>query len=574
MSHRRWSLAFASWRRKMKPRRTHLPAPVAWHIRFAAIAVVAILTVVAEPAVAEPAAGLPNDTNAITELTPEQARALTERGGGYLILDGLTALSPEVATALAEFKGEELALDGVTTLSPEAAKAIAAYKGKQLNLSGVTTLSPEAATALAEFKGGLGELCLHLNSFITGRAFPYAQTGFIEATGGQGGILGICVGANGGLVAVTGHKATYGAGQQPAEKTPGHRLVWFDAEGVETRSRQLDFAATVVAAIPGAGLCVAGDGVVALLSADGSELRRRATPQMPQTDDDRAALERTVLEQHESQLAALEQQIERSRTAIAELEEREKEDAETAAGEDATGDARDVAKARRRTSRLKSIRDGVEQLEARAEAQRQEDLVKLVEHVLRKTGDVRSICATGDAVFIVAPEPSGFDFCVWRLDADLGNPVKVVSRLAGCCRQMDVQVIGDRLAISQNRKHCVELADFDGETVGTLGQRTDGKAPGGFGGCCNPMNTCAAPGGGLLTSESNGVVKRFETDGTFVEVVGKAGVAGGCKNSAIAIEPDGNRLYYLDSQCGRVIVLAREAGGGADAAAETSSRRE
>ena len=122
---------------------------------------------------------------------------------------------------------------------------------------------------------------------------------------------------------------------------------------------------------------------------------------------------------------------------------------------------------------------------------------------------------------------------------------------------LDVQVIGDRLAVAANRKHCVELFDFDGETSGKAGARAaKGDDGAGFGGCCNPMNTCPAPDGTLLTSESNGVVKRFDLDGEIIEIVGKAEVRGGCKNSAIAIEPDGKRLYYIDSSAGRVLVLA------------------
>ena len=86
------------------------------------------------------------------------------------------------------------------------------------------------------------------------------------------------------------------------------------------------------------------------------------------------------------------------------------------------------------------------------------------------------------------------------------------------------------------------------------------------------MNTCAAPQGGLLTSESNGVVKRFDAEGTFIEVVGRADVKAGCKNSAIAIEPDGGRLYYMDSTGGKVLILTREASRGVDAADAAAAR--
>ena len=71
------------------------------------------------------------------------------------------------------------------------------------------------------------------------------------------------------------------------------------------------------------------------------------------------------------------------------------------------------------------------------------------------------------------------------------------------------------------------------------------------------MNTCFTSDGDVLTSESNGIVKRFKTDGEFVEVVGIAKIEEGCKNSSIAISSDGSRLYYFDVQQGRLLVLNR-----------------
>ena len=79
----------------------------------------------------------------------------------------------------------------------------------------------------------------------------------------------------------------------------------------------------------------------------------------------------------------------------------------------------------------------------------------------------------------------------------------------------------------------------------------------GFGGCCNPMNTCLDGDGCLLTSESNGLVKRYSLDGEFKEVVGVADVQAGCKNSSIGMSADGGHLYYLDVHKGTVVVLEK-----------------
>ena len=451
---------------------------------------------------------------------------------------------------------------------------------------------------------------------------PYAAEGTIAVAAESGGILAICVRPGGGLVAVAGPTERFGARTMRGRtrQPPAHRLVWFSADGTEERAMPLDFAATAVAAAPDGSIYAAGDGVVAHVSTEGEPISRASTPAGPQSAEERAEFERLVGERHESQIAALQKQAERMRDAMADAKKRlaKAEDFITAeeeaaqaeeesdgpanaetdrvvdrqAGADGDGGVDDGARddeaeeaaaerRRRRESRLRVARSQasrirtelrqmapkLEQLEQPLRDLRKLEVRDIVEAALAKTRQVRAVSADRDAAFVVVPEASGYGYAVWRLDGRLENPTKIVSQLVGCCGQMDVQVFGDRLAIAANRKHCVDLVDFTGAAVGSVGQRASGRAAdatGGFGGCCNPMNTCRAPDGSLLTSESDGTVKRFEADGTFVEVVGKAKVRAGCKNSAIAIEPDGSRLYYLDVEHGTVIILgtARRAGAG------------
>lgn len=407
---------------------------------------------------------------------------------------------------------------------------------------------------------------------------PYVQSAVVEPKPGTGVILGFCVPSGGGLVAVIGHSERYGAGPQrpAAAKQSPHRLAWFDADGVEIRAVDLDFAATVVAAGPDGGICVAGDGVVAIVSAEGREIARATTPQIAKTDEELAELEKSVLARRDVQFESFMKQAERLRAGVEELEEKART-ADEAAAEAADGDEADsdkakllvrLAETRARNARLQARNMSVQlrQIEAAAKSLQSQDPRQLVDQAVRKMRQVRAVSSGGDAIFVVVPEASGYGFSAWRYDARLENPEQVLSKLVGCCSQMDVQVIGDRLAIAQNRKHCVELTSFAGETIATVGRRIGGADPVGFGGCCNPMNTCPAPDGSLLTSESDGVVKRFDAEGEFVEVVGKAEVRGGCKNSAIAIEPDGSRLYYIDSTRGSVLVLTKAAAREAAAA--------
>jgi hypothetical protein len=418
----------------------------------------------------------------------------------------------------------------------------------------------------------------------------YVQSGVIQPQSGQGAILGFCVGARGGLVAVVGKKGRFGAGPQPAGggQEAVQRVIWFDADGAESQAIELDFAATCIASAPEGGFYVAGDGVVARLSAEGEEVLRAATPGAVLTEEERAELEQSVVEKRDAAITAYDKQITRIQSAIEELGEKkqklekpieqpgtDQQSTDQPAGEEAPdgeqseADAAEeqraaAAKEKNRRRRLHTLQsqerrlsEQLNEFEAMSRRARAQEPADLVHQALQKTRQVRAITAADDAVFVVLGESSGYGYAAWRLDGRLRNPEKVLAKLVGCCGQMDVQVIGDRLAVAANRKHCVELFDFDGETSGKAGARAaKGDDGAGFGGCCNPMNTCPAPDGTFLTSESNGLVKRFNADGEFVEIVGKAEVRGGCKNSAIAIEPDGKRLYYIDSSAGRVLVLA------------------
>ena len=89
----------------------------------------------------------------LTTLSVEDAKAIMEREGRVLSLDGLQELSPDAAKVLAGFKGEELDLMGLKTLPAETAKALAGCKC-DLGLNGLAAISDEAAGELGQFKGG------------------------------------------------------------------------------------------------------------------------------------------------------------------------------------------------------------------------------------------------------------------------------------------------------------------------------------------------------------------------------------------------------------------------------------
>ena len=54
------------------------------------------------------------------------------------------------------------------------------------------------------------------------------------------------------------------------------------------------------------------------------------------------------------------------------------------------------------------------------------------------------------------------------------------------------------------------------------------------------------------------LASKLAPDGTLTEILGVADVQSGCKNSSIGLSADGSRLYYLDIQKGRVLVMEKK----------------
>lgn len=97
---------------------------------------------------------LPDNTDEITELTPERAEALVRREDrDRLSLNSLKSLPLELALVLSQTKGN-LFLNGLLSLSPEAAGALAIHRG-DLHFDGLKDISPEVARALGKHYGNL-----------------------------------------------------------------------------------------------------------------------------------------------------------------------------------------------------------------------------------------------------------------------------------------------------------------------------------------------------------------------------------------------------------------------------------
>ncbi len=156
---------------------------------------------------------------------------------------------------------------------------------------------------------------------------------------------------------------------------------------------------------------------------------------------------------------------------------------------------------------------------------------------------------------------------LFRFDRGLGNPQMLAEGLRGCCQRCDIVFKDGVLYLAENAAHRVVSYDRDGKVLGKWGARSRTGLEG-FGSCCNPMNLCFGPGGELYTAESGlGRVKRYSADGKLLGLVGHVGVerftrAGGlaasCSNIAIAVTPDGKRVYVMDYKNNQIRVLEKK----------------
>lgn len=395
----------------------------------------------------------------------------------------------------------------------------------------------EAAIAAREEEDAEGRLLADLRKTV-----PYRQAAVIRLEQAGGSILGFCVLPHGELVVISGPPEGFGTGVLTAlfgggTKAQPSRVHWLDADGTVRRSTDLDFKPKAVTAAADGSVFVVGDGTIARFDARGKQEVQVQSPHLAHVVTDRERFAADVVERHREEIAQLEEQAAQYAETQQELEARDQPDA-----------AGDLAEARMLTGYF------AKQLET-MRALSEETVVK---QALQRLREIHRVAVTKDNVFVVTSESSGHGYCLWRMTHRLDDARKIVGKLAGCCGQMDVQALGDRLVVAENSRHRVLILDEEGKTIEQFGESNRTDVTKGFGGCCNPMNTCPGEDGCLLTSESNGIVKRYSQAGEFQEVIGVADIVSGCKNSAIGMARDGSRLYYFDVIEGRILVLRKK----------------
>ena len=365
---------------------------------------------------------------------------------------------------------------------------------------------------------------------------------------GGGRILAACGGARTSFVRTAGSPEIKTI-EEPAE------IRVISPEGKLLKAISLDFGPSAINVDDQGTIYVAGNGRVAKLNARGKVLAVVDAPQiaklgplppMPEpkeeseeSEEEKKALEAKIAEANAKYQKAIEVYQEARSAMTAAKDAEAKKDAEA-------GYQKALAELGTLSRELYAMRQTPEMIAMQARYS-----------AMRKRA-VTGIAVAGDDVFVAVPMVSSYGYAVWRMDADLDNPVRIVDGLRGCCGQMDIQAHGGVLYVAENSRGQVVGYDRDGREVAAFGRR-DRKSIEGFGSCCNPMNIRFGPEGEIYTSEASlGRVKRFSTEGEFLGLVGTAEIIPGCKHVAIDVSKDGKQVYMLDITRSQVVVLAAQ----------------
>jgi len=387
----------------------------------------------------------------------------------------------------------------------------------------------------------------------------HQQVKVLEPNGGDAKLRlqDFCVASDGSVIALMAGAAPIGdtgeETEQPVQASNQSQVCILDADGKVLRKWDLSFVGQTIATGADGSVFVGGNSHLAHFDPQGKLLAEADAPQMAALAN-KEELREQAEEQLESDKAQAEQMIKtfedtlKDEKQLAELQKQ----IETQLTEQAEGNSGikyDLKKIY--TEQIESLRK-----------QQTQSIEDVIASITAKLQQINAITTSGNDVFIACPMPKGYGFAVWRMDLAFANPKQIIKDLSGCCGQMDIQAHGDEVFVAENSKHRVGRYNREGAAISGFGfGHADREGLGaGFGGCCNPMNLCFTSDGGLLAAESNGVVKRFTLDGKYEGMVGVAKVPSGCKNSAIGVSSDGDRVYYIDIQKSKILVLARHEG--------------
>jgi hypothetical protein len=335
-----------------------------------------------------------------------------------------------------------------------------------------------------------------------------------------------------GLVAPARYAGVGVAGKGPSPT----EICLLSSSGKELTRWRVPFTGQSIGVGPRSTIYVAGDGRLAKYDAQGKLLADVEVPHLAEVLKDQDALKKKAEEQLKQEQASFLNSKKVYEQIVKQLEEK----SERTTTEE---------------SQLKAYKNYLANFDQQIAARKERKIEDVIKQLTSRLRIINGIAATEKDVYLACGELVGYGYAIWRMDADLNNPERVLGPVSGCCGQMDIQASGDHFYLSENTKKRVAQYDRTGKLVSAFGQsgrESDGLN---FGGCCNPMNCRVCATGDILTAESEGIVKRFSATGEFLGLVGYAKLTGGCKNVAVAASPGLDRVYFCDLPGSRIIIL-------------------
>jgi hypothetical protein len=314
----------------------------------------------------------------------------------------------------------------------------------------------------------------------------------------------------------------------------------FSPEGETLRQWEVPFKAQCIASGPDGKVYVAGDAHLATFEKTGKLIKTLELPHIAKLTHNKEQLKKDAESQLKQEQESFKQQIKQIKDMKEKLEKKKTEEL--------------TARDKQMLKQYEQILESYKETE-KFYAKRTVDQV--LNETLTRLRYINALAITDDSLFMVCGETNGWGYAVWRMNHQLEDAKQVIGGLGGCCGQMDICCDGNSILVAENTLKKFARYSLEGKSLGKWGKPGD-KDLSCFGGCCNPMNLKAGSQGDIFTSESEGYIKRFSAKGEFLGLVGKVNISGGCKNVAIALSPQEDKVYFCDQPGSKIFILARK----------------
>jgi hypothetical protein len=426
----------------------------------------------------------------------------------------------------------------------------------------------EAAAEEAGTDAANGKLLLNVLSALVGGAedtkpvdlagSTHKQIGDIKIRGERSGhqLQSFAVNSDGQIFAVVGPSRPYGNVKLEGKNNSSEIRV-FDGAGKDLRQWTVDFAVQSISIAPNGQVFVSGNGKIAKFDAAGKELAKADLPHVAKLlknsdklkEEAEAQLEADK-ELYAEQLKQMTEQVDAQKKLLAE----HKEKLEAKPEEERTAAAKRQIRTLEMT--VKNLESNNKSLMTFYKQRGERKIDDVINELTGRLKITNALTVSDNDVFIASGVMKGYGYAIWRTSLEFEGAEQIVSGLSGCCGQMDIRCCEDGIFVAENSRKRVVQYDRDGKQLRHWGEGDRNRGTGAkFGGCCNPMNLCFGSNGEVLTAESEGYIKRFTKEGSFLGIVGQAKVSGGCKNVTINLSPNGEKAYFFDLQGSRIVIL-------------------